>query len=265
MQKKISQITMAILLSFAFITAKAQTTAMDFNTTDCNGNTANLFGDLDAGKAVILFYYMPSCGSCPPPAKKIQAMANNVNAMHPGMVKAYAFPFDNATTCGYSQSWVTDNNLSLYAPMDSGAASVAYYGGFGMPTALLIGGTDHKVMYFTKNFENNDTTIMRDKIMAMMGMPTGIESIPDNIGNVSIYPNPVQSEVSVSLELKEQSEILIEILNIMGQRVSLVSRDKNATGTITRTFNTNALANGTYIIRIHTNGNAINRKINVLH
>ena len=104
----------SIFLSFALITiltiSKAQTTAMQFSGQDCNGNSVDLYADLDAGKAVVLFYYMPNCVSCPPVAKKVQAMANNINDMHPGMVKGYAFPFQNTTTCTYSSSWVSTNN-----------------------------------------------------------------------------------------------------------------------------------------------------------
>jgi hypothetical protein len=75
----------------------------------------DLFADLDAGKAVILHFFMPSCGSCPPPAQKIQTMANNINAMHPAMVKGLCFPFQNSTTCAYAASWVSSNNLgTLY-------------------------------------------------------------------------------------------------------------------------------------------------------
>jgi thiol-disulfide isomerase/thioredoxin len=264
--QKITKIAAAILLIFAFTASKAQTTAMDFNTTDCNNNNVHLFSDLDAGKAVILFYYMPGCGTCPPVAQKIQAMANNINAMHANMVKAYAYPFQNSTTCAYSQSWVTDNNLPLYAPMDSGAASVAYYGGFGMPTVVLLGGSDHKVMFSTQSFSTNDTTTMRDMILGMMGGgTTGIENIAANINSLNIYPNPTSNNVTISLDLKEQSDLYIEVLNIIGQQIALISQDKNVTGVVNRSFNTDALANGTYIIRINTDGKTINRRINVLH
>lgn len=72
---------------------------MQLSGVDCNANTHDLLADLDAGKAVILHFFMQNCGSCPPPAKKIQAMANNILAMHPGMITAYAMPFNNTTTC----------------------------------------------------------------------------------------------------------------------------------------------------------------------
>ncbi len=112
--KNVYSMLMAALLLITINNAKAQTSAMQFAGVDCNGNAVDLFADLNAGKAVILHFYMPNCGSCPPPAQKIQAMANKINATHPGMVKGYAFPFQNSTTCTYSSSWVTLNRIFLH-------------------------------------------------------------------------------------------------------------------------------------------------------
>lgn len=263
MNSNLPKIGIVILMLFAFTRVSAQTTALDFNTTDCNGNTANLFADLDAGKAVILFYFMPNCGSCPPPAQKIQAMANNINAMHPGMVKAYAFPFNNTTTCTYAQSWVSANALPLYAPMDSGAAAVAHYGGFGMPTVVLVGGSNHRVMFSTLSFSTGDTTIMRDSILALMG-PTGISKMPESIKSLSVYPNPAKDKVSISVDLKEQSDLLIDLIDLSGKQLAVIVKDKNARGKIDRTWATGALANGIYMIRVQVNGKVVNRQLNVL-
>ncbi len=261
------KIITSIALMLAAAISNAQTTAMDFNTTDCSGSPVHLFSDLDAGKAVVLFYYMPSCGSCPPPAQKIQAMANNINAANPGKVKGYAFPFENTTTCTYSQTWVTSNSLPLYAAMDSGEASVAYYGGFGMPTVVLLGGSTHRVMFSTMSFSTSDTTIMRDSILLMLGItpPTAINEIHGNINSVDIYPNPASGNVTVSLDLKEQSNLLIDIVDMVGKQVAVISKEKNASGVLTRQFNTAILSNGVYTIGINVNGNNINRKLHVIH
>ena len=192
-------------------------------------------------------------------------MANNINAAHPGMVKAYAFPFNNTTTCAYSQTWVSSNALPLYAPMDSGAAAVAHYGGFGMPTVVLVGGNDHRVMFSTLSFSTSDTTIMRDSIMALMGMPTGINDVAGNISKLSVYPNPATNKVTVSVDLKEQTDLTIDIVDITGKQIAVISKDKNAAGNINRTYNTSALANGLYTIRINAGGKVVNRKLNVAH
>ena len=264
MNKKIAKTGIAILLLFTLTRAAAQTTALDFNTPDCNGNATHLFADLDAGKAVILFYFMPNCGSCPPPAQKVQAMANNINAQYPGKVKAYAFPFNNTTDCAYSQSWVTSNSLSLYTPMDSGATAVAHYGGFGMPTVVLVGGSNHRVMFSTLSFSTGDTTIMRDSILAMLN-PTAINEIPASVKSLNIYPNPANRDVTIAVELKEQSDLLIDIIDITGKQLAIISKDKNANGRISKAFNTAALANGLYTIRVNVNGRTVNRKLNVAH
>lgn len=263
---RLLKIATAVLFGFMTTSAGAQTTAMDFNTTDCNGNTANLFADLDAGKAVVLFYFMPNCGSCPPPAQKIQAMAQHINATHPGMVKAYAFPFNNTTACSYSQSWVSSNNLSWYAPMDSGAAAVAHYGGFGMPTVVLVGGSNHRVMFSTLSFSTNDTTTMRDSILALIGgAPTGLDEVSAGISDLNVYPNPAPGEVSIAASLKARSHLIIDVLDITGKRVLLVSDEKNAAGSVQHSFDTKGLANGLYTVRLNVNGKAVNRKLHVAH
>lgn len=161
-----------LLLGFTLVLGSlmlnAQTNAMQFSGLDCNGNNVDVFADLNAGKAVVLFFFMPNCGACPPPATKVQAMANNVMNTYPGMVKGYAFPYNNSSTCSTAQAWVTNNSLNFYAPVDSGAAQVAYYGGFGMPTVVLLGGLDHRVMFVTQSFLTSDTTIMRDSILNLL-------------------------------------------------------------------------------------------------
>jgi hypothetical protein len=252
----------ALLLTASY--GVAQTTAMDFNTTDCNGNPVHLFSDLDAGKAVVLFYYMPSCGSCPPPASKIQMMANNINATYPGMVKAYAFPYNNTTNCTYSSSWVSSNSLPLYAPMDSGAASVAYYGGFGMPSIVLLGGSDHRVMFFTKSWANSDTTEMRDSILNLL-TATAIQTANEAVNAFQVYPNPASDQITVSLELKESGDLKVEIMDVAGRLVATLMDEKQNEGALNRQFNTAGIAAGNYWVRASINGKTSTQKLDILH
>lgn len=255
---------LSIALMFVITISKAQT-AMQFSGVDCNSNPVDLFADLDAGKAVILHFYMPSCGSCPPPAQKIQAMANKINAMYPGMVKGYAFPFQNSTTCTYSSSWVSSNSLStLYAPMDSGATQVAYYGGFGMPTVVLLGGTDHRVMFSTQSFSTSDTTIMRDSILNLLNGSTGIEGLTNTVSSFSMFPNPATDNVSINLDLKETSNLLISVTDITGKQVTIISEEKQ-NGNVTKQFSTALLPNGNYFIRVQVNGNTTTQKLTINH
>ncbi len=262
MTKLISTFTIALM--FVATISKAQTTAMNFNKMDCNGNQHNLFADLDAGNVVILHFFMPNCGSCPPPAQKIQKMANNVMKTHPGKIKAYALPYNNSTTCSYSATWVSSNGLSLYAPLDSGAAQVAYYGGFGMPTVVVLGGKDHKILFSTQSFSTSDTTDIRDAILASLNSNTGIAELPSAVKTFSVFPNPASENVSINFDLNETSTVLIDITDITGKQVAIIMNEKQ-NGVVTKQFNTAALPNGNYFVRLQTNGKTITQKLNIAH
>lgn len=257
--------SLLLLLALMTVTiSKAQTTAMQFTGADCNGNAVDLFADLDAGKCVILFYYMPNCNSCPPPAQQIQAMANNITMNHPGMVKGYAFPFQNSTTCAYSSTWVSSNGLSgLFSPMDKGATQVAYYGGFGMPTVVLVGGKDHKILFSTLSFSPSDTTFMRDKILETINA-TEVNELPTSVSSFRIFPTPASDNVSIRLDLKESNNVLIDITDLTGKQVAVILNGKQ-TGTVTEQFSTSMLSNGNYLVRLQVNNQTSLQKLTVNH
>lgn len=259
-------IFLSLVLMFVITISKAQT-VMQINGNDCNGMPHDLFADLDAGKASVVFFFMPACGSCPPPAQKIQKMVNNILAIHPGMVTGYAMPYNNSTSCATTASWVTTNSVPFYAPYDSGATQVANYGGFGMPTVVLLGGKapNRRVMFSTLSFATSDTTIMRDSILALLNnMPNGIKDIPTNINSINIYPNPANTNVSIAIDLKEQSNLLIDVIDITGKQVAVISNDTKQSGNYNKQFNTEALPTGTYTIRINANGKTTTRQLNVV-
>lgn len=256
LHRSLATASFAMLTFFGF----SQTTAMNFSGQDCNGNNVNLFSDLDAGKAVMLIFYMPNCGSCPPAASQMQTMANNINATHPGLVKAYSFPYQNSTTCTYSSSWVVNNNLPLFAPMDSGAVQVAYYGGFGMPTVVLLGGDNHDVLFVTQDYNTSDTTTMRDLILN--NMTAGLEQ--NTIQNVSIYPNPVSNLLTVNFEALQGSEMLMQLTDLSGKVVMTFEKEKLNKGISEKQIDISGLPVGSYILSLEMNGTLVTEKINVV-
>lgn len=258
-------ILLSLALLFIFSISKSQT-AMDFEGKDCNGTYHHLFSDLDSGKAVAIIFYMANCGACPPVAKKIQAMANNINAQCPDMVRAYAFPYVNSTTCAYSASWVTTNNLSLFMPFDSGAVQVAHYGGFGMPTVVLLGGMDHRTMFSTLSFSTADTTEMRDSIMVLYNEmnPSGIKNLPSVVTSFNVFPNPANNNATINFDLKESSNILIDVTDIAGKQVAIIAEEKQ-NGVVAKQFSTAALPNGNYFVRLQVNGKSATQKLTVAH
>jgi thiol-disulfide isomerase/thioredoxin len=260
--------TKSFLLSIAFmfvITLTIAQTAMQFSGISCQGDSVDLFADLDSGKAVLLHFFMPNCGTCPPPAQKIQKMANKINSVFPGKVKGYAFPFENSYSCIVASNWVATSNVStLYTPMDSGEVQVAYYGGFGMPTVVLLGGVDHRVLFSTQSFSSSDTTILRDSILAMFGTANSIQDLQEGVNPFSLYPNPANDNVSITFTLTETSDYSIDITDITGKQVAVISEEKKI-GVVARQISTAALPSGNYIFRIRVNEKAATQKFVISH
>ncbi len=258
----------AIIAAFIFsaLFTQAQFTALDFNKMDCNGtDTHHLFADLDSGKAVLLHFFMPNCGSCPPPARILQNMANGINAMHPGMVKGYAFPYINSTTCAYSSSWVSSNGLStIYTPMDSGAAGVANYGGFGMPTVVVLGGMDHRVLFVSQAFSSSDTTTIKDSIMGLMNT-TAINELPKSVSLFKVFPNPAVDNISVDLVLTEAATASLDITDMTGKQVAVVIKEQNISGHASIPYSTRQLAPGTYTLCLTVNNKSASQKLTITH
>lgn len=269
MNKIISTITIAAFCVFTTQVSKAQT-AMDFNQADCRAFSAthHLFADLDSGHAVLLHFFMTNCSMCPPPAKVLQAMAMNVNATCPGLVKGYAFPFNNTTSCANINAWISTNGLSFYLPMDSGAAQVTNYGGFGMPTVVLLGGADHRVMYSSLAFATSDTTAIRDSILALYSSlhpTTGINTLPTAVSAFWLYPNPANDVVYVTIGLKENSSLTIDVLDITGRLITVLLNEKQSAGILNKNFNVSNLVNGNYLIRMNVNGQSTIGHITIAH
>jgi len=228
----------------------AQTTAMNFSGVDCNGNNVDLFSDLEAGKAVVLFFYMPNCSACPPHAKKIQKMGETINATYPGMFKAYAFPYQNSTTCTYSNSWVTNNNIPLFAPMDSGAVQVANYGGFAMPTTVLLGGLNKDILFAANANNSNDpgdTTTIKNAILALFAQ-NQLAVKETNLFDIQTYPNPATDVLTLSFEATSETPFTFELCTMDGKMV--YTETNKYSGLIKKEIKLATFEKGNYLLKV---------------
>ncbi|GJQ61106.1 MAG: hypothetical protein SCALA702_01590 [Melioribacteraceae bacterium] len=64
------------------------------------------------------------------------------------------------------------------------------------------------------------------------------------------YPNPFNPETRISYQLKEASNVLIEILDIKGERIEILAKGKQSAGEHSVIFNASNLASGIYIYRL---------------
>ena len=263
MKKTLLLISSAILL-FDY-SSKAQSTAMDFNITDCNGTSHHLFSDLDAGNVVIIEFFMTSCTSCITAGQKLEPMKADLLAEFPGKIKSYAFGFNNTYTCTQVKNWVTNNSFTSI-PSDSGAAQVAYYGGMGMPTIVVLGGGSAHAVLGTPyvGFSTSDTATMANAIRGFLN-PSGVKETSQAINSLDVFPNPANDKLNLTFNLDKNSTVKIELVDITGRTISVMSNETLMNGKINKTIETGSFAEGNYILKISTGETVINKKINIVH
>ena len=83
---------------------------------------------------------------------------------------------------------------------------------------------------------------------------TGINDINPLVENLNVFPNPSYSQTILSLSLKETSPIIINVINILGQKVKTIENGQADAGNHLYTIETDDLAKGIYMINVEVNG-----------
>lgn len=188
---------------FASLSLHAQTTAQDWTKNDCDGNPHHLFAELNAGEVIIIQYVMLECTPCTTAANGLKAVYNNFNTSHPGKVKSYSIAFNDTYTCAELQNWKTAYNLSHTTLFTNGSSDVAYYGGMGMPTIVVLGGPYHNVFYKKLGYAPSDNNTITAAINSAL-VATSIDQTFKQV-ITSVYPNP--SNGKITFELKEHAAV----------------------------------------------------------
>jgi hypothetical protein len=94
-------------------------------------------------------------------------------------------------------------------------------------------------------------------LFAMVDLATGIEGFSGSgVPEINCYPNPFSDEVNIEIKLAQDSEVQVEVLNQLGQRVKTLATEINFNnGTHLLKWNGKNTANqqvssGIYMIRI---------------
>lgn len=192
--KKLVPFLFSFLLSYSSLYSQ-QTKATDFNMSDCNGVMHHLFSELDSGNCVIIEYFMLSCASCVVAGQHMEPMYQSLKAKYGNKVRWYHFGYTNNYTCSSIVNWVTTNGFTS-TPFDSGAFQVAYYGGMGMPTVVVVAGKGHDVLFSNVGFVPNDTAVMAAVVDSFFGG----SSVNEHLIEISLqlFPNPVSKKLNVN-------------------------------------------------------------------
>ncbi|MBI4929224.1 MAG: T9SS type A sorting domain-containing protein [Bacteroidetes bacterium] len=246
------------------------TTAMDFSMTDCNGQVHTLYSELDSGNAIIMEFWMNNCQSCVDAGSVLEVMYQNLKPTCGNNVRYFQTAFNNAELCHDINTWVATNGFSS-VPFDSGAAQVAYYGSFGMPTVAVAAGNTHQLLYLsTQGLPVNDTSIIATAIRNYCTTGAGV-SENDFQNSVIVSPNPTSGVFNVQTRLPDGQVSKfqnppaawagvqmnsIEVYNVFGecihQHISTSSHQQ---------IDLREASDGIYFLKINTEQGFIRKKI----
>lgn len=90
-------------------------------------------------------------------------------------------------------------------------------------------------------------------------LPTSITDAPSGIFEASVYPNPSSQNFNLEYQLVSPSDVTIEILNTVGEKIKLVYDGQQLSGK--HILEVKDLASGIYFVRINTNDKVIVLKL----
>jgi hypothetical protein len=265
MRKRITLLVLTFLLGFSVERAAAQMAAMDFQGMDCNGNMQHLFADLDAGNAVILEFFMDNCSPCVTVGNALEAMKTDLLIEFPGMVKGYSFGFNNTYTCTAVANWVNSHGYTT-SPMDSGAAQVAYYGGFGMPTVVVLGGGTNRTVLgtpYTQGFSASDTGSVASLIRGFLGTPTAVANAAASL-KVTMFPNPANDRVQINIENATTEGVQVRLMDLAGHSIQVIDAAVSRS-TSSISLSTTHIADGCYLVQVQTANGVSTQPLIIAH
>jgi hypothetical protein len=90
----------------------------------------------------------------------------------------------------------------------------------------------------------------------------GVLEADKSITSIDLFPNPANNETSVKINATEQSQVVISILNTVGQ-VVFQSTNTLSLGANTVNIDTKNFASGIYNVIISTDNGATTKKLSV--
>ncbi|MBX2819682.1 MAG: T9SS type A sorting domain-containing protein [Rhodothermaceae bacterium] len=140
-----------------------------------------------------------------------------------------------------------DGNTMYWVEPDSGRISMARLDG--SEKQVITSGLNNPKR-LALSFENN-------------GVPsTGIhaEEVPQ-IAQWSVYPNPTQSDVTVSFTVPESSPVHITVYDLLGRTVATLTSSQYAPGNHQANWNPTNTAPGVYLVQLDVAGQRETRKV----
>tara|TARA_Y200000002_G_scaffold359767_1_gene344374 strand:+ start:527 stop:1300 length:774 start_codon:yes stop_codon:yes gene_type:complete len=255
------RIKIIFLLIISFVTGISQNNATDFTALDCDGTSHHLFSELDSGKVIVIAWVMP-CGPCGSIALDAYTASLGYTNSNPGRLAFYLVDDFANTNCQSLFAWADNFGMGNCTMFSDPSIDMGDYGQIGMPKIVVLGGAGHYV-YFNENSSAQNINSAIDLALTGASVTTTIND-KKKILNFHCYPNPANGEFKINYNFKNESYLIIELYNLLGEKMmveKLILESFNGEYSV----NTQNLPNGTYLLRL-SNGHLQNSQIlNIFH
>ena len=241
-------LSLSALIVMSLGTVFSQTHATDFTADDCDGNTHNLFSELDNGDVIVIAWVMP-CFSCISGPLSAYFTVEAFETTHPGRVKFYVADDYGNTSCSSLQDWCNNNGMTDISVFSDSNVDMSDYGTSGMPKVIVVGCTSHEI-FFNSNF---GVVGIKDAIEVALDsdcFADGILELDDiNIG-AELYPSPTTSSFTLVYEVKNPDPLELVIRGLYGREVYNSTLHHSSTGPQEKHFNDFNISPGTYLVTL---------------
>lgn len=100
------------------------------------------------------------------------------------------------------------------------------------------------------------------RVLDVANLSSDFEDAPMSVDrSVALFPNPTNDVLNIEVKGIHNSIRNVEVMDITGKRIQLISGSNNSTAKISLGH----LANGAYLVRIQTNAGTLTQKLNIAH
>ena len=135
----------------------------------------------------------------------------------------------------------------LKAQIEMGPSVIASSGGFGESEDFSISWTLGEIAVSTLKTEN---LILNQGFQQASDFGLGIQKNDLN-WDISVYPNPVQNELSILFDLRESNDFLLELQDVTGRLLIQESHERVIPGDLV-ILNISDFVSGVYFLRVFT-------------
>ena len=238
----------------------------NFNMTDTHGDTHDLYSMLSKGDVVVLDFFASWCGPCETSTPEVNSVWENLGS---GTMNFQVFgvttePGDDASVID-ALNWGADYPKFAYSETNGALYNHynALYGENGIPFFVMICPNESNPGFSEVSWSSVGWA-GPDVLLAAAQDCNSSVSIEEVLANkLSIFPNPASNNAAIELNLAESNEVVIEVVNTLGQKVftyaSVMSTGLNKVELPVATLNA-----GLFYVNIKVGNELMTEKLNIL-